>query len=80
MAILVSIVSWKQYLFALLPAGADAPPRTVGATRFPGGLEPGAEYGVVAAHSALIVAPVILVSPLAIRLIVSCMTAGAVES
>ena len=79
MAILVFIISWNEYLFALFLAGADAQPLTVGVTRFLGGLESGAEYGVIAAYSTLIVAPVIFFSLLANRLIVSGMTAGAVK-
>ena len=79
MAILVFIISWNEYLFALFLAGADAQPLTVGVTRFLGGLEQGAEYGVIAAYSTLIVAPVILFSLVANRLIVAGMTAGAVK-
>lgn len=79
MAILVFIMSWNEYLFALFLAGADAQPLTVGVTRFLGGLETGAEYGVIAAYSTLIVTPVIAFSLVANRLIVSGMTAGAVK-
>ena len=79
MAILVFIISWNEYLFALFLAGADAQPLTVGVTRFLGGLESGAEYGVIAAYATLIVAPVIFFSLVANRLIVSGMTAGAVK-
>lgn len=79
LAILVFIISWNEYLFALFLAGADAQPLTVGITRFLGGAEVGAEYGVIAAYGVLIVAPVILFALVANRYIVSGMTAGAVK-
>ena len=79
LAILVFIISWNEYLFALFLAGNDAQPLTVGITRFLGGAEAGAEYGVIAAYSVLVIAPVILFALTANRYIVSGMTAGAVK-
>ncbi len=79
LAILVFIISWNEYLFALFLAGSDAQPLTVGITRFLGGAEIGAQYGVIAAYASLIVAPVILFALFANRYIVSGMTAGAVK-
>ncbi len=79
LAILVFIISWNEYLFALFLAGNDAQPLTVGITRFMGGAEAGAEYGVIAAYAVLIIAPVILFALTANRYIVSGMTAGAVK-
>lgn len=79
LAILVFIMSWNEYLFALFLAGNDAQPLTVGITRFLGGAEAGAEYGVIAAYSVLVIAPVILFALTANRYIVSGMTAGAVK-
>lgn len=79
LAILVFIISWNEYLFALFLAGSEAQPLTVGITRFLGGAEVGAEYGVIAAYGVLIVAPVILFALVANRYIVSGMTAGAVK-
>ncbi|MCH8531100.1 MAG: carbohydrate ABC transporter permease [Saccharospirillum sp.] len=79
LAILVFIISWNEYLFALFLAGSDAQPLTIGITRFLGGAEIGAQYGVIAAYSVLIVAPVIFFALVANRYIVSGMTAGAVK-
>lgn len=79
LAILVFIISWNEYLFALFLAGNDAQPLTVGITRFLGGTESGAEYGVIAAYAVLVIAPVILFALTANRYIVSGMTAGAVK-
>jgi multiple sugar transport system permease protein len=79
LAILVFIISWNEYLFALFLAGNDAQPLTVGITRFLGGTEAGAEYGVIAAYAVLVIAPVILFALFANRYIVSGMTAGAVK-
>jgi multiple sugar transport system permease protein len=79
LAILVFIISWNEYLFALFLAGSDAQPLTVGITRFMGGAEIGAQYGVIAAYAILIVAPVIVFALAANRYIVSGMTAGAVK-
>ncbi|TGD61615.1 carbohydrate ABC transporter permease [Tabrizicola sp. WMC-M-20] len=79
LAILVFIISWNEYLFALFLAGNDAQPLTVGITRFLGGAEAGAEYGVIAAYAVLVIAPVILFALTANRYIVSGMTAGAVK-
>ncbi|NBB98412.1 MAG: ABC transporter permease subunit [Alphaproteobacteria bacterium] len=79
LAILVFIISWNEYLFALFLAGSDAQPLTVGITRFLGGAEAGAEYGVIAAYAVLVIAPVILFALTANRFIVSGMTAGAVK-
>lgn len=79
MAILVFIMSWNEYLFALFLAGSNAQPLTVGITRFLGGADIGADYGVIAAYSVLVVAPVIVFALAANRYIVSGMTAGAVK-
>ena len=79
LAILVFVMSWNEYLFALFLAGSEAQPLTVGITRFLGGAEAGAEYGVIAAYSVLVVLPVVLFALAANRYIVSGMTAGAVK-
>ena len=79
LAILVFVISWNEYLFALFLAGSSAQPLTVGITRFLGGAEAGVEYGVIAAYSVLIIAPVIVFALAANRYIVSGMTAGAVK-
>lgn len=79
LAILVFVMSWNEYLFALFLAGSDAQPLTVGITRFLGGAESGADYGVIAAYSVLVVLPVVLFALAANRYIVSGMTAGAVK-
>lgn len=79
LAILVFIISWNEYLFALFLAGNNAQPLTVGITRFLGGAEAGAEYGIIAAYAVLVIAPVILFALTANRFIVSGMTAGAVK-
>ncbi|MFN3664330.1 carbohydrate ABC transporter permease [Yoonia sp.] len=79
LAILVFIISWNEYLFALFLAGSNAQPLTVGITRFLGGAEAGAEYGVIAAYAVLVIAPVIAFALTANRFIVSGMTAGAVK-
>lgn len=79
LAVLVFIISWNEYLFALFLAGSDAQPLTVGITRFLGGAEAGAEYGIIAAYAVLVIAPVILFALTANRFIVSGMTAGAVK-
>lgn len=79
LAILVFIISWNEYLFALFLAGSNAQPLTVGITRFLGGAESGAEYGIIAAYAVLVIAPVIVFALTANRFIVSGMTAGAVK-
>ncbi len=79
LAILVFIISWNEYLFALFLAGSNAQPLTVGITRFLGGAEAGAEYGIIAAYAVLVIAPVIVFALTANRFIVSGMTAGAVK-
>ncbi|TGG89374.1 carbohydrate ABC transporter permease, partial [Natronospirillum operosum] len=79
LAILLFIMSWNEYLFALFLAGQDAQPLTVGITRFLGGVEAGAQYGVIAAYAVLVVAPVVLFALVANRFIISGMTAGAVK-
>ncbi len=79
LAILVFVMSWNEYLFALFLAGSNAQPLTVGITRFLGGAEAGVEYGVIAAYSVLIIAPVIIFALVANRYVVSGMTAGAVK-
>lgn len=79
LAILLFIMSWNEYLFALFLAGSDAQPLTIGITRFLGGVESGAEYGVIAAYAVLVIAPVIGFALVANRFIISGMTAGAVK-
>lgn len=79
LAILVFIISWNEYLFALFLSGTYSQPLTVGITRFAGGVEQGAQYGVIAAYAALIVLPVILFALIANRYIVRGMTAGALK-
>ena len=79
LAILAFIISWNEYLFALFLAGSDAQPLTVGITRFLGGAEVGAEYGVISAYAVLVIAPVIVFALAANRYIVTGMTAGAVK-
>ncbi len=78
-AILLFIISWNEFLFALFLGGYDAQPLTVGLSRFVGGAETIAEYGVIAAYGALVVVPVILFVLVANRWIVAGMTAGAVK-
>lgn len=65
LAILIFIMSWNEYLFALFLAGSDAQPLTVGITRFMGGVEAGTKYGEIAAYASLIVLPVIIFALLA---------------
>ncbi len=79
LAILLFIMSWNEYLFALFLAGSDAQPLTVGITRFLGGIEAGAQYGVIAAYAVLVVAPVVVFALVANRFIINGMTAGAVK-
>ncbi len=79
MAILLFIMSWNEYLFALFLSGSDAQPLTIGITRFLGGVEAGAQYGVIAAYAILVIAPVVLFALVANRFIISGMTAGAVK-
>lgn len=76
---LSALLERYEYLFALFLAGNDAQPLTVGITRFLGGAEAGAEYGIIAAYAVLVIAPVILFALTANRFIVSGMTAGAVK-
>ncbi len=78
-AILLFIVSWNEFLFALFLGGYDAQPLTFGIARFVGGSETVAQYGVIAAYGTLIVVPVVLFVFIANRWIVSGMTAGAVK-
>ena len=79
LAILVLVMSWNEYVFALFLAGSNAQPLTVRITRFLGGAEAGAEYGVIAACSVLVVSPVVVFAHATNRYIVSGMTAGAVK-
>lgn len=71
--------SQNENLFAPFLGGSHAQPLTLGIARFAGGVEQGAQYGVIAAQVFSIVAPVILVALVASRYIVSGMPAGAVE-
>ena len=78
-AILAFIISYNEFLFALFLAGYDAQPLTVGITRFIGGADVGAQYGVVAAYGSLIILPIILFALIVNRYIVSGLTQGAVK-
>lgn len=78
-AILAFIISYNEFLFAFFLAGYDAQPLTVGITRFVGGADVGAQYGVVAAYGTLIILPIIVFALIVNRYIVSGMTAGAVK-
>ena len=78
-AILLFIISWNEFLFALFLGGRNAQPLTVGISRFVGGVDVGAQYGVIAAYASLVVLPVIVFALLANRWIVQGMTAGAVK-
>ncbi len=78
-AILAFIISYNEFLFAFFLAGYDAQPLTVGITRFIGGADVGAQYGVVAAYGSLIILPIILFALLVNRYIVSGLTQGAVK-
>ncbi|MBW6455186.1 MAG: carbohydrate ABC transporter permease [Trueperaceae bacterium] len=78
-AILAFIISYNEFLFAFFLAGYDAQPLTVGITRFVGGADVGAQYGVVAAYGTLIILPIIIFALIVNRYIVSGMTAGAVK-
>ncbi|GAB6090592.1 carbohydrate ABC transporter permease [Spirochaeta dissipatitropha] len=78
-AILAFIISYNEFLFAFFLAGYDAQPLTVGITRFVGGGETGAQYGVVAAFGSLIIIPIVIFALVVNRYIVSGMTQGAVK-
>jgi multiple sugar transport system permease protein len=78
-AILAFIISYNEFLFAFFLAGYDAQPLTVGITRFVGGADVGAQYGVIAAYGSLIILPIILFALLVNRYIVSGLTQGAVK-
>jgi len=78
-AILAFVISYNEFLFAFFLAGYDAQPLTVGITRFVGGADTGAQYGVMAAYGTLIIVPIILFSLITNRYIVSGLTQGAVK-
>jgi len=78
-AILAFIISYNEFLFAFFLAGYDAQPLTVGITRFIGGADVGAQYGVVAAYGSLIILPIIVFALIVNRYIVSGLTQGAVK-
>ncbi|SIQ60077.1 multiple sugar transport system permease protein [Alkalispirochaeta americana] len=78
-AILALIISYNEFLFAFFLAGRNTQPLTVGITRFVGGVDVGAQYGVVAAYGSLIIIPIILFALVANRYIVSGLTQGAVK-
>ena len=78
-AILAFIISYNEFLFAFFLAGYDAQPLTVGITRFVGGADVGAQYGVIAAYGTLIILPIILFALIVNRYIVSGLTQGAVK-
>ena len=78
-AILAFIISYNEFLFAFFLAGYEAQPLTVGITRFVGGADVGAQYGVVAAYGTLIILPIIIFALIVNRYIVSGLTQGAVK-
>ncbi len=78
-AILAFIISYNEFLFAFFLAGYEAQPLTVGITRFVGGADVGAQYGVIAAFGSLIILPIILFALVVNRYIVSGLTQGAVK-
>ena len=78
-AILAFIISYNEFLFAFFLGGYDAQPLTVGISRFVGGAEVGAQYGVIAAYGSLIIVPIILFAIVVNRYIVSGITEGAVK-
>lgn len=78
-AILALIISYNDFIFAFFLGGRNVQPVTVGITRFVGGVEVGAQYGVVAAFGALIVVPIVIFSLIVNRYIVSGLTRGAVK-
>jgi len=78
-AILAFIISYNEFLFAFFLAGYEAQPLTVGITRFVGGTDVGAQYGVVAAYGTLIILPIIVFALIVNRYIVSGLTQGAVK-
>jgi len=78
-AILTFIISYNEFLFAFFLAGYDAQPLTVGITRFVGGAEVAAQYGVIAAYGSLIILPIILFALFVNRYIVSGLTQGALK-
>ncbi len=78
-AILAFIISYNEFLFAFFLAGYEAQPLTVGITRFVGGADVGAQYGVIAAYGTLIILPIILFALIVNRYIVSGLTQGAVK-
>jgi multiple sugar transport system permease protein len=78
-AILAFVISYNEFLFAFFLAGYDAQPLTVGITRFVGGADTGAQYGVMAAYGTLIILPIIVFSLITNRYIVSGLTQGAVK-
>lgn len=78
-AILAFIISYNEFLFAFFLAGYEAQPLTVGITRFVGGADAGAQYGVLAAYGTLIILPIIVFALAVNRFIVSGLTQGAVK-
>ncbi len=78
-AILALIISYNEFLFAFFLAGRGTQPLTVGITRFVGGVDVGAQYGVVAAYGSLIILPIIIFALVVNRYIVSGLTQGAVK-
>ncbi len=78
-AILALIISYNEFLFAFFLAGRHTQPLTVGITRFVGGVDVGAQYGVVAAYGSLIIVPIVIFALVVNRYIVSGMTQGAVK-
>lgn len=78
-AILALIISYNEFLFAFFLAGRNTQPLTVGITRFVGGVDVGAQYGVVAAYGSLIIVPIIIFALVVNRYIVSGLTQGAVK-
>ena len=78
-AILAFIISYNEFLFAFFLAGRNTQPLTVGITRFVGGVDVGAQYGIVAAYGSMIILPIIIFAIVVNRYIVSGLTQGAVK-
>lgn len=78
-AILAFIISYNDFIFAFFLGGRNVQPLTVGITRFVGGVDVGAQYGVVAAYGAMIVVPIVIFSFIVNRYIVTGLTQGAVK-
>lgn len=76
LTILVFILSWNEYLFALFLSGANSQPLTVGLARYMGGVEAGAEYGALTAYASLTALPVVVIAMFLSRYVISGLTTG----